>query len=75
MCTDLEPVGNARIDACYKLDTVIEDVDGLVGLQCRLSQTLAVNSGDGIKCAILPVTQGTLVARGPLYQLIHRTAL
>lgn len=38
MCTDLKPVRNARIDSCYKLDTVIEDVDGLVGLQSRLSQ-------------------------------------
>jgi hypothetical protein len=46
-CTDLKPVGNARIDSRYKLDTVIEDVDGLIGLQCRLSQTLAVHSGNG----------------------------
>jgi hypothetical protein len=38
MCTDLKPVRNARIDSRYKLDTVIEDVDGLVGLQSRLSQ-------------------------------------
>lgn len=30
--TDLEPVGNARIDSRYKLDAVIEDVDGLIGL-------------------------------------------
>jgi hypothetical protein len=38
MCTDLKPVCNARIDSRYKLDTIIEDVDGLVGLQSRLSQ-------------------------------------
>jgi hypothetical protein len=29
-CTDLQPVCNACIDSRYKLDAVIEDVDGLV---------------------------------------------
>ena len=38
MCTNLKPVRYARIDSRYKLDAVIENGDGLVGLQSRLSQ-------------------------------------
>ena len=31
--SDLKPIGNITVDLCYKVDTVAEDIDRLVGLQ------------------------------------------